>query len=99
MGAADKSRFARNLGQVNARDVPGFVEDVLRMWIHRRHRFSSFAAYIDAEGENDIRIICERYRQASRSSPQPDHFVDWEAAAPFSLEGRREGECSAGLAT
>ena len=99
VGTAGNSRFARSLGQVNARDLPGFVEDVLQVWIRKQHRFSSFAAYIDAEGENDIRSICEHYRSASRSSPQPDYFVDWEAATPFSLEGRREGECSAGPAT
>jgi sulfite reductase (ferredoxin) len=98
VGDANKSRFGRNLGQIGARDLPSFVEDVLRIWIQNEHRFGSFAAYIDCEGEKDIRAICERYRPRSDSKVAPRYFVDWGASRPFSLDGRCEGECSAGPA-
>ena len=96
VGATDESRFARNLGQVSARDLPSFVEEVLKVWSHKKHRFRSFAAYIDLEGEKDIRSLCERYRLRSNAEIEPSYLFDWGESKQFSLEGRSEGECSAG---
>src|SRR5208282_2717541 len=50
-----EARLARHLGRVNARDLPRFVGDVLGIWIQQKPRFTSFAAYVDAEGAEDVR--------------------------------------------
>ncbi|MGA3086985.1 MAG: hypothetical protein ABSD75_00140 [Terriglobales bacterium] len=94
---SDESRLARSLGRVSARDLPAFVHDVLRIWIQKRARFNSFAAYVDAEGGEDIRNICERYRTIPDFEKDNRYFFDWGAAEPFSLVGKGVGECSAGL--
>ena len=92
-----ESRLARTLGRVSARDLPGFVCDVLKMWVQQKSRFNSFVAYVDAEGAEDIRNICERYRNIPDFEHDRSYFFDWGASEPFSLVGKGLGECSAGL--
>ena len=96
--AAGTARLALNLGQVSARDLPSFVEDVLAVWLQKQSRFRSFAAYLDAEGSQDITAICSHYRTIAHASADGSHLWDWGASKPFSLDGRGSGECSAGPA-
>lgn len=92
-----EARLAHNLGRVNARDLPHFVCDILQVWIQKKPRFDSFAAYVDAEGAQDIRNICDRYRNIPEFEKDHSYFFDWGASEPFSLVGKGLGECSAGL--
>ncbi len=92
-----EARLARNLGRVNARDLPHFVRDVLQIWIQKKSRFHSFADYVDAEGAQDIRNICDRHRNIPEFEKDSSYFFDWGASEPFSLVGKGLGECSAGL--
>ena len=97
--ADGKARLARNLGQINARSLPDFVEAVLETWIQKKSRFQSFSAYVDDEGSKDIATICRRYRVTTDSGTDATYWLDWGAETPFSLDGRGPGECSAGPAT
>ena len=98
LGYDSKPRFAQALGQISARVLPWFVEQVLSIWIEKRTRFTSFAEYMDSEGGNDIRGLCDRHRSDLDGNVESSHFVDWGASRAFSLEGRGQGECSAGPA-
>lgn len=91
-----ESRLARSLGRVSARDLPRFVCDVLQIWTQKKSRFNSFATYVDAEGAEDIKNICERYRNIPDFEKDSSYFFDWGASEPFSLAGKGLGECSAG---
>ena len=93
--ADGKARLAQNLGQVNARSLPDFVEDVLATWMQKRSLFPSFSAYVDGEGSQDIAAICSRYKAIPDSDTK--YSLDWGASSPFSLDGRGPGECAAGL--
>ena len=92
-----EARLARNLGRINARDLPRFVRDVLEIWTQKKSRFHSFAAYVDSEGAEDIRNLCDRYRNIPEFEKDSSFFFDWGASEPFSLAGKGLGECSAGL--
>ena len=92
-----EARLAHHLDRVSARDLPAFVVDVLGVWIEKKSRFSSFGAYIDAEGASDIRAIAERYRSIPDFDDDKSYFFDWGASEVFSLVGKGVGECSAGL--
>jgi sulfite reductase (ferredoxin) len=97
--ADGQARLAGPIGQVkvNARDVPGFVRDVLARWIENKDNHPSFAAYVDADGTKDILAIAERYRAIPDFDEDRSYYTDWGADEPFSLAGRSAGECSAGL--
>jgi len=58
-----KARLARQIDRVSARDLPEFVHEVLKLWLLKRDTHSSFSAYVDAEGTQDIRAIADRFRK------------------------------------
>ncbi|MFB3917407.1 MAG: sulfurtransferase TusA family protein [Terriglobales bacterium] len=92
-----EARLARTLDRVSARDLPDFVCDVLRTYLPKKHRFATFAAYVDAEGADDIRAICDRYRDVPAFEDDKNYYFDWGSQEVFSLVGKGVGECSAGL--
>jgi sulfite reductase (ferredoxin) len=92
-----KARLARPIDRVSARDLPEFVHGVLALWIAKKSKYSNFAKYVDAEGENEIREIANRFRSIPAYSEDASYYRDWGASETFSLVGRGVGECSAGL--
>jgi sulfite reductase (ferredoxin) len=92
-----QARLANSLDRVSSRDLPDFVVDVLKTWIEKKSAFPSFAAYVDAEGAQDIHTICDRYREIPEFEDDKNYYYDWGSDAAFSLVGRGVGECSAGL--
>jgi sulfite reductase (ferredoxin) len=92
-----KAQLAKIIDRVSSRDLPDFVTDLLRIYLEKKSRFASFDAYIDAEGAEDIRSICNRYREIPEFEDDKNYYYDWGAEEVFSLVGRGVGECSAGL--
>jgi sulfite reductase (ferredoxin) len=92
-----EARLAQPIDRVNARDLPRFVEDVLKLWLEKRHLHTSFADYIDAEGTPDIRALADRYRNIPAPEQDRSYYCDWSSDEMFSLAGKAAGECSAGL--
>jgi sulfite reductase (ferredoxin) len=92
-----KARLARPIDRVSARDLPEFVHETLKLWIAKKSEYSSFAQYVDAEGEKEIRQIADRFRSIPAYSEDASYYRDWGATGTFSLVGRGVGECSAGL--
>jgi hypothetical protein len=88
-----EARLARHLGRVNARNLPRFVCNILQIWIEKKSRFNSFVAYVDSEGAQDMRNICDRYRKIPEFEKDSSYFFDWGASEPFSLVGKGLGEC------
>jgi sulfite reductase (ferredoxin) len=92
-----KARLARQIDRVSARDLPEFVHEVLKLWLVKKDSHSSFAAYVDGEGTQDIRTIAARFRKIPEFSVDKTYYYDWGAKDTFSLVGKGLGECSAGL--
>ncbi len=92
-----KARLARPIDRVSAKDLPEFVHEVLKLWIAKKSKYSAFAQYVDAEGENEIREIADRFRSIPAYNEDASYYRDWDATETFSLVGRGVGECSAGL--
>lgn len=92
-----KARLARQIDRVSARDLPEFVHEVLKLWLVKKDSFSSFAAYVDGEGTQDLRAIADRFRTIPEFSVDKTYYYDWGAKDTFSLVGKGLGECSAGL--
>ncbi len=92
-----KARLARQIDRVSARDLPEFVHEVLQLWLAKKDGYSSFAAYVDGEGTQDIRAVADRFRAIPEFSVDKTYYYDWGAKDTFSLVGKGLGECSAGL--
>jgi len=91
------SRLAKPIDRVSARDLPAFVEQVLKLWLEKQSAYPSFAAYVDGKGTQDIRTIADRFRKIPEFSEDSSYYYDWGAKDTFSLVGKGVGECSAGL--
>jgi sulfite reductase (ferredoxin) len=95
--ADGEARLATPVGTIAAHDLPEFTRDVLALWLEKNYRFNSFAEYLAAEGSEDIQSICARFHAVPDFNVDPAYYTDWSADKPFSLLGRGQGECSAGL--
>jgi len=95
--SAHGSALAHRIDEISAHDVPQFVEEFLRHYVSRKESFSSFQDYLDKEGEDRIRAICDKYRDIPTIEEDESYYRDWGAQEPFSLAGRGTGECAAGL--
>jgi hypothetical protein len=60
--AHHKARLARQIDRVNARDLPEFVHEVLKLWLVKKDSYTSFSACVDGEGTQAIRVIADRFR-------------------------------------
>jgi sulfite reductase (ferredoxin) len=92
-----KARLAKQIDRISSRDLPDFVVDLLKIYLEKKSRFASFDEYIAGEGAQDIRSICDRYRQIPEFEDDKSYYQDWGAEGVFSLVGKGLGECSAGL--
>jgi sulfite reductase (ferredoxin) len=92
-----ETKFAQKAGEVPSRDLPSLVKDFLELYLSKAGIYSGFSAYIQKEGFQDLKKICERYKEIPDFEKDKNYYFDWGASEAFSLAGRGSGECSAGL--
>ena len=90
-------RLAIRLDTVNARDLPEFVSNFLSLYLEKQACYPDFGGYLEKEGKDDIKRLCDRYREIPSFQDDKNYYFDWGAEEIFSLVGRGVGECSAGL--
>jgi len=90
-------RLALKIDSISARNLPDFVLDFSTLYLEKKDRYPDVAAYIDGEGGQDIRAICDKYREIPDFQDDKNFYFDWGAEEIFSLVGKGVGECSAGL--
>jgi len=93
----EEARFGLSFGRVPAKALPRLVVEVLQGWLIHQGAHASFADYIDGEGAEAVRAAVARHAEVPSSEQAPGFYQDWGADEPFSLVGRSEGECAAGL--
>jgi sulfite reductase (ferredoxin) len=93
----DGPRLARTVDEISARDLPEFLQEFLQIYISGKSEYNSFADYVDGKGENDIRRICDKFRSIPSFEQDRNYYYDWGSENIFSVSGRGDGQCSAGL--
>jgi sulfite reductase (ferredoxin) len=91
------TEMSRNVDEINARDLPQFVTELLEHYIERASMYPSFRSYLDREGEPRIHALCDRFRSIPPLEENEHYYCDWGADTRFSLAQRRSGECASGL--
>ncbi len=99
--ADGKARCGETVGSVSAYDLPAFVHDALHAYLQKKPDYRSFSRFVfhgcaEHEGLAEVKAISERYGAVPSFARNKNYYYDWGAEAPFSLDGRSEGECSAG---
>lgn len=85
------------LGNVSAKDLPQFTEEILADYINVKQKYSSFKAYLDAVGKEYIKALVERYKEVPSFDEDKNYYYDWGSAELFSVANKGPAECSAGL--
>jgi len=94
--AEGKSRFGTNIGAVPAKNAPAFVRDLLAAW-KQSPDASDFHRFVDNDGKKIAGEILARHQEVPPIASRKEFYYDWDADALFSLAGRGQGECSAGV--
>lgn len=91
------SRFAQPAGEISARDLPDFIVKALKQYLVQRLPFTSFAFYADGKGKDELRLLCNQYRDIPDFEKDESYYHDWGDENLFSVAGKGIGECSTGL--
>ncbi len=93
----DKAKLAEPVDEINARDLPEFTSELLKIYSIQMHKYNSFAEYLAVRGRNDISELCDKFRSVPDWVDDKNYYFDWNADQIFSLVGKGIGECSAGI--
>ena len=94
--AEGKSRFGTNVGAVPAKNAPAFVRDLLAAW-KQSPAAPDFHQFVDNGGKKIAGEILARHQDIPPIASRKEFYSDWDANELFSLAGRGQGECSAGV--
>ena len=89
--------LAETIGEISARDLPEFTVELIRLFLSKKEQYSSFQAYVQTDGKQDIVTLLERYREIPTFDDNKNYYYDWGSENAFSLAKRGQAECSAGL--
>jgi sulfite reductase (ferredoxin) len=94
--AEGKSRLGASVGAVPAKNAPPFVRDFLAAW-KKSPDAADFHQFVDHDGKKIAGEILARYQDVPSLASRKEFYCDWDAETLFSLAGRGQGECSAGV--
>lgn len=90
--------FAQKVGEVPAKDVPAFVEDVLSYWTSHQTKYDSFKAFVDSDGKEILGKMCLKFKEVVPTiAENKDYYYDWGAQNQFDILHGQQAECSAGV--
>ena len=94
--AEGRSRFGANVGAVPAKNAPAFIRELLAAW-QASPDAGDFHQFVDNNGKQIAGEILARHQEVPPLASGREFYRDWDADALFSLAGRGQGECSAGV--
>jgi len=93
-----ETELATKVGEVASRDIPNLVRDALQVYVSKKDKHANFEEYTrSAEGKEDLKAICDRYKTDSDADLEKNYYFDWGTDKIFSVAERGKGECSAGI--
>jgi sulfite reductase (ferredoxin) len=91
-----RTRLARGVEAVPARNVPALIAELLTAFVRSPH-FPDFASFADTEGSQLERTLVSKHQAVPDFNEHKEYYIDWDANELFSLAGRGPGECGAGV--
>ncbi len=95
--SAEGVKLAEKIGEISARDLPLFVEELLQHYSEHKNRFESFVSYLESDGKEFVESFLKNRGEIPSFEDDTSYYRDWEDTEIFSLAGKGTGECSAGL--
>ncbi|MFO7999727.1 MAG: sulfurtransferase TusA family protein [Marinilabilia sp.] len=92
-----KATLGLKLGEVSARDLPAFTTKVLEHYVRNKHLHPNFRDYLKNAGNRRIKELLAEFRDIPSFEEDKNYYFDWGGQELFSLKGKGNGECSAGM--
>jgi len=92
-----KTKLAEKIGVLPAKNIPFFLSEFLKYVQQTRKKEESFAQYLNRVGRDEIDKLLEKYSLVPDFHKDKNYYYDWSATEIFSLAGKAQGECSAGI--
>jgi len=92
-----KARLASKYGEISARDLPQFTAQLLEKWSAKKTEYVDFNEYLENEGRNDIEAVLSKFESIPSFGEDKNYYYDWGATELFSVTGKGQAECSAGM--
>ncbi len=93
----DAVALAKTAGEIAAKHLPAFVREFVELYLAQKSGFGTFREYLEKQGRYDLPALCRKYEEVPAFEADPGFYMDWGTTQPFSLAGRGQGECAAGL--
>ncbi len=98
VGQAGELQYAQKVSEIPAKFIPNFVYDFLKDYGAKKEKYGTYLAYLDAEGRELIKTLCEqKYKEAPSMETDESFYKDWGAKRKLSLDELGTAECSAGM--
>ncbi len=92
------SRLSSSVANIPAKKIPALLSKLLADYFKRRKgKGECFNDYLDRMGMDYFKEMAAAYAKVPDLKGNPGAYSDWGTDRPFSIEGRRPGECSSGI--
>lgn len=92
-----KARLGETIGQISARDLPVFTAELIEKYASIKESYADFEAYLRSIGTDEIKRLLNKYEVVPSFEEDKNYYFDWGAQELFSVKGKGQGECSAGM--
>ncbi len=92
--APGQAQYGKPVARIPAKNIPGAVEAVLRLYQKERQDGESFNDFLDRCGLESVKIVLAPFTDLPPASEAPDHYLDYNAEEAFSVQ-TGPGECAA----
>jgi sulfite reductase (ferredoxin) len=90
-------KLSEPVGNISARDIPAFVQRLLKSYLDATASYASLTAYLETDGKAEALRLLEEYKDIPAFDEDKNYYYDWGADTLFSIVDRGTAECSAGL--
>lgn len=89
--------LGKKIGEISARDLPALTHEILEKYAVKQNNYSNFNNYLRGEGEEHIKTLLNKYREIPSFDDDKNYYFDWGGQELFSVKGKGQPECSAGM--
>lgn len=92
-----EAKLGKKIGEISARDLPALTRDILENYAGKKNNYENFNNYLESEGEQHIQSLLNKYREIPSFDEDKNYYFDWGGQELFSVKGKGQPECSAGM--
>jgi sulfite reductase beta subunit-like hemoprotein len=86
--------YARAMARIPAKNIPGAVEALLRLYQGERQPREPFSQFLERYGVDQLKGVLKPFTELPPALEAPDHYLDYQSEEAFSIQ-TGPGECAA----